>query len=151
MKKIILSAAVIMLVVTGFSTTPPDVNPDVNIKVLDAFNKTFGNIKNLEWFENESSYEAHFNSDGVIRVIVWYDKDGDLLRMHRYYNEDKLPPFLLTGIRKKMPTEKIYGVTEITGREGVEYYITIESEKHWIKIKADARGQFEVYEKFKKA
>ena len=150
MKKIILSAAVVMLVVTGFSTTPPDVNPDVNIKVLDAFNKTFSNTEDLVWYENSNSYEARFNSDGV-RAIVWYDKNGELLRMHRYYTEYKLPPFVLSSLRKKMPDEKIYGVTEITSKTGVEFYITLQDEKNWIQVKADANGGFEVFEKFKKA
>jgi len=147
MKKIILSAVVMMIVVTGFSTTPPN---DVNIKVLEAFNKTFNNTEDLVWYENSNSYEARFNSDGV-RAIVWYEKNGELLRMHRYYTEYKLPPFVLSRLRKKMPTEQIYGVTEITSKTSVEFYITLQDEKNWIQVKADANGDFEVIEKFKKA
>ena len=147
MKKIILSAVVMMIVVTSFSSTPPD---DVNIKVLEAFNKTFTNTEDLKWYENSSSYEARFNSDGI-KAIVWYDKNGELLRMHRYYTEYKLPPFLLSTLRKKMPDQKIYGVTEITSKTGVEFYITMQDEKNWIQVKADASGDFEVIEKFKKA
>lgn len=135
-----------MLVATGFTAT----SPEINIKVLDAFNKTFNNAQNLKWFENENSFEARFNSDGV-RAIVWYNKKGELIKMHRYYFEYKLPPFLLGNIRKKMPDQKIYGVTEITNSAGVEYYITMEDRKHWIQLKADNTGDFEVYEKFKKA
>ena len=71
--------------------------------------------------------------------------------MHRYYTEYKLPPFVLSSLRKKMPDEKIYGVTEITSKTGVEFYITLQDEKNWIQVKADANGGFEVLEKFKKA
>ncbi|MEP6514453.1 MAG: hypothetical protein ABJA79_11320, partial [Parafilimonas sp.] len=131
---------------TGFANT----TPDITVKVLDAFNKTFNNTENLKWYENDGSYEARFELDGV-KSIVWYNKDGELIRMHRYYNEFRLPPFLLSTIRKKMPNEKIFGVTEVTGKNGVEYYITLETEKHWIQLKADATGEFEVYDKFKKA
>jgi hypothetical protein len=49
-----------------------------------------------------------------------------------------------------MPDQKIYGVTEITSKTGVEYYITMEDEKNWIQVKAESNGEFEVYEKFKK-
>ncbi len=146
MKKIILFTTVMMLVATGFTAT----SPEINIKVLDAFNKTFNNAQNLKWYENENSFEARFNSDGV-RAIVWYNKKGELIKMHRYYFEYKLPPFLLGNIRKKMPDQKIYGVTEITNSAGVEYYITMEDKKHWVQLKADNTGDFEVYERFKKA
>ena len=57
MKKIILFTTVMMLVTTGFTAT----SPEINIKVLDAFNKTFNNAQNLKWFENENSFEARFN------------------------------------------------------------------------------------------
>ena len=50
-----------------------------------------------------------------------------------------------------MPDQKIYGVTEITNSGGVEYYITMEDKKHWVQLKADNTGDFEVYERFKKA
>ena len=146
MKKIILSAAVIMLVVTGFSTTPPD----VNAKVLEAFNKTFSNTEELKWYENDNTFEARFNSDGI-KAIVWYTKSGELLKMHRYYTEYKLPPFLLLSLRKKMPDQKIYGITEITGTTGVQYYITMEDEKYWVQLKADISGEFDIVKKFKKA
>ncbi len=153
MKKIILSLAVLMLVATGFSTTPlphPAVPEEINVKVLDAFNKTFVNTENLKWYENENNFEARFSLDGV-RSIVWYNKKGELLKMHRYYFEYKLPPFLLGNIRKKMPDQKIYGVTEITNSAGVAYYITIEDKKNWVQLKADNTGEFEIIEKFKKA
>jgi len=146
MKKIILSAAALMLVVTGFTTT----TPDISVKVLEAFSKTFSNTEDLKWYENENSYEARFNTDGI-KAIVWYDKDGELLQMTRYYTENKLPPFLLLSLKKKMPDEKVFGVTEVTNKVGVEYFITMESKKHWIIIKADATGEFEVHDKFKKA
>lgn len=120
-----------MLVAPGFSTTPLPHQAglaEINVKVLDAFNKTFVNTENLKWYENENNFEARFNLDGV-RSVVWYNKKGELLKMHRYYFEYKLPPFLLGNIRKKMPDQKIYGVTEITNSAGVVYYITIEDKK----------------------
>ena len=147
MKKIILSAAALMLVVTGFTTT----TPDISVKVLEAFSKTFSNTEDLKWYENENSYEARFNTDDGIKAIVWYDKDGELLKMTRYYSENKLPPFLLLTLKKKMPEAKVFGVTEVTNKAGVEYFITMESEKRWINIKADATGDFEVIDKFRKA
>lgn len=145
MKKILISAAVLLLMNAGFAMNPPDVNE----KILDAFKKTFNQPQNLRWFENENTFEARFNIDGI-RTVAWYNKNGDLLLTHRYYEDNKLPPFVLTSIREQLPAYSILGVTEISNKEGVNYYITLESDKKWMKIKADVYGDYVVYEKFKK-
>jgi hypothetical protein len=146
MKKIIVIAGLVMLSSAGFSANPPEVNE----KVLDAFKKTFTDPQEPRWFENANSYEVHFKTEDI-KTVVWYNKDGDIQRVYRYYDESKLPAFVLGKIRKKLSDKTIVGVTEITNDAGVNYYITLEDEKSWMKIKADSRGQFEVYEKFKKA
>jgi hypothetical protein len=145
MKKVIVIAGLVMLSSAGFSGNPPEVNE----KVLNAFKKTFTDPQEPRWYENANSYEVHFKT-GEIKTVVWYNKEGDIQRVYRYYGESNLPPFVLGKITKKLPGNTIVGVTEITNDAGVNYYITLEDEKNWMKIKADAQGVFEVYEKFKK-
>jgi hypothetical protein len=146
MKKILLSAAVLLLVSTGFANNPPEVNE----KVLEAFKKTFNPQQEVTWYENESSFEARFSSDGI-KTIVWYNKKGSLILTHRSYSGCKLPPMILSKLSSELPDQKVLGVTEITNKTGMLYYITLEGEKTWMKIKADVQGDYEVYEKFKKA
>lgn len=146
MKRIILSAAVLLLVNAGFASDPPEINE----KILESFKKTFTEMDGVKWYENETTYEARFDLDGI-RTIVWYDKKGDLILTHRNYKENKLPPFVLTKVREEFPAYSILGVTEVSNKYGINYYITLEGQKNWMKIKADPQGEYEVYEKFKKA
>jgi hypothetical protein len=146
MKSILLSAAVLLLVSISFANNPPEVNE----KVLEAFKKTFNTQEEVTWYENESSFEARFSSDGI-KTIVWYNKKGSLILTHRNYDGCKLPPMILSKLSSELPDQKVLGVTEITNKTGMLYYITLEGEKTWMKIKADVQGDFEVYEKFKKA
>ena len=146
MKKILLSAAVLLLVSSSFANNPPEVNE----KVLEAFKKTFNPTQEVTWYENENSFEARFTSDGI-KTIVWYNKKGKLILTHRNYDASKLPPMILTKLSNELPDQTILGITEITNSSGMLYYITLEGEKTWMKIKADVQGDYEVYEKFKKA
>jgi len=145
MKKILLSAVMLALVSAGFANNPPVVNE----KVLESFKKTFNTQQEVTWYENESSFEARFSSDGI-RTIVWYNKKGELLLTHRNYDASKLPPMILSKLSDELPEQRIQGVTEITNKTGMLYYITLEGEKSWMKIKADVHGDYEVYEKFRK-
>ena len=146
MKRIFLSAAVLLLISPGFANNPPEVNQ----KILESFKRTFTETDNVKWYENETTFEARFNEDGV-KTIVWYSKKGELVLTHRNYKENKLPPFLSTKIREDLPDYSIVGVTEISNKDGINYYITLESDKKWMKVRADVQGEYEVYEKFKKS
>ena len=145
MKRMILSAAVLLLVSTGFANNPPDVNE----KILNAFKKTFSEPQDLKWYENETTYEARFSANDV-KTIAWYTKEGELLLTHRYYEENKLPPFVSTKIREEFPKYTIKGVAEVSNKSGINYYITLDGDKKWMKIKANTQGDYEIYERFKK-
>jgi len=145
MKKTFFSLILLLMASIGFSFT----SPIVNEKVLEAFKKTFHNPQEIQWYENDEGYEVRFMSD-EINSKVWYDREGNILKTHRYYNEFKLPPFISGKLKKKYPEKTIFGVTEITNEAGVSYYIKIEDEKNWLTIKAYAQGYLEVIEKYRK-
>lgn len=145
MKKFLLSAMMLALVSAGFANNPPAVNE----RVLEAFKKTFNPQQEVTWYENEKTFEARFSADGI-RTIAWYNKKGELMLTHRIYDAAKLPPIILSKLSDELPDQRIQGVTEITNKSGMLYYITLEGEKSWMKIKADVNADYEVYEKFKK-
>ena len=146
MKKTFFSLILVLIASIGFSSP----SPIVNEKVLEAFKKTFYNPQAIQWFENAEGYEVNFRCDET-NSKVWYDKEGNILRTYRYYNEFKLPPFISGRVKKRYPDKDIFGVTEITNAEGVTYYIKLEDEKNWTTIKADSQGSLEVYEKYRKS
>ena len=147
MKKI-LFAAVLVLGSALRSLAAED--PGVNEKVLEAFNKTFQNVQEVSWIENESSYEVRFKQDEISSRIT-YDKVGNIVSSLRYYHEDKLPLMILTKLKQKYSDKKVFGVVEESSEEGTFYHITLEDAKNWVNLKADSYGNLSVEKKFRKA
>ncbi len=144
MKKILLSAAIV------FSFSFSAMADDPGQKVLDAFNKTFPDVKDVAWTESEQSYEVKFKQNEILSKVT-YDKNGNILKTLRYYYEQNLPLLVLSKVKNKFNDKKIYGVTEESSDEGTFYHIILEDEKHWINITADSYGGIKVDKKFNKA
>ena len=143
MKKILLAAIVFAFSFRAMADDP-------NQKVLEAFNKTFPNVKDIAWTENEHSYEVKFKQNEILSKIT-YDKDGNIMKTLRYYYEQNLPLLVLSKVKSKFSDKKIYGVTEESSDEGTYYHIILEDEKHWINITADSYGGIKLDKKFNKA
>jgi hypothetical protein len=144
MKKILLAATIVLTF--GFRAMADDPNQ----KVLDAFHKTFPQVKDVAWTENEHSYEVKFKQNEILSKVT-YDMDGNILKTLRYYYEQNLPLLVLSKVKSKFSNKKIYGVTEESSDEGTFYHIILEDEKHWINITADSYGAIKVDRKFNKA
>jgi hypothetical protein len=143
MKKILLAAIVFASSFTAMADDPSE-------KVLDAFNKTFPNVKEVAWTESEHSYEVKFKQNEILSRIT-YDKEGNILKTLRYYYEQELPLLVLSKVKRKFSDQKIFGVTEEASDEGTFYHIVLEDEKHWINITADSYGSIKVDKKYNKA
>jgi hypothetical protein len=146
MKKLIFVLTMLLGSAAAFAIT----GPDVNEKVLKAFQQTFKDPKDVLWHEYENYYEVDFKQD-EIKTQVRYDSEGNITGTTRYYFEKQLPPHILSSIKKKYPQRSIYGVTEIYSETDLQYFITMEDEKNWYTIKSNPLGNLEQTEKFKKA
>ena len=147
MKKLIFALTMLLGSTMIFAKSTP---PEVNEKVLKAFQETFKNPKDVNWHEYENYYEVDFKQD-EIKTQVRYDGDGNITGTTRYYFEKQLPPHILSKLKMKYPQRSIYGVTEIYTESDLQYYITMEDEKNWYTVKSSPLGNLEQTEKFKKA
>jgi hypothetical protein len=146
MKKIIFALAMLLGSTMIFAKTLPEINE----KVLKAFQETFTNPQEVNWHEYENYYEVDFKQD-EIKTQVRYDADGNITGTTRYYFEKQLPPHILANLKKKYPQRSVYGVTEIYSENDLQYFITMEDEKSWYTVKSNPLGNLEQTEKFKKA
>ncbi|MGZ3847004.1 MAG: hypothetical protein ACXVLT_13450 [Flavisolibacter sp.] len=144
MKQILLAA----VIAVSFSFTAKADDP--NQKVLNAFNKTFQNVKEVAWTENEHTFEVKFKQNEILSKVT-YDTDGNIVRTLRYYYEDNLPLLVVSKVKSKFNDKKIFGVTEQSSEEGTFYHIILEDDTHWINITADSYGSIKVDSKYKKA
>jgi len=90
MKKLIFGLTMLLGSATIFATTTPDVNE----KVLKAFQETFKNPQDVNWHEYATYYEVEFKQD-EIKTQVRYDADGNITGTTRYYFEKQLPPHII--------------------------------------------------------
>lgn len=124
--------------------------PEVNEKVLKAFNETFMKATDVVWNEMQNLYEARFKQSEIVTRAI-YDTEGNLLRTTRYYSQENLPINILTKLQKRYAGKSVYGVTELSSEDEVSYHITLQDEKNWYIIKADNYGNLELTKKFQKA
>jgi len=96
MKKVILSAALLVSIVAIASVSPSEVNE----KVLKAFNETFSQAKDVVWHEYDTYFQANFRQD-EIQVRAQYDESGALLKTIRYYGEKQLLPNIVAKLKKR--------------------------------------------------
>ncbi|MDB5197567.1 MAG: hypothetical protein JWP88_1938 [Flaviaesturariibacter sp.] len=145
MKRILLVIAIVSVSLSSFAAAP-----DVDTKVLDAFNKTFPDVQDVSWSATALSYEVKFKLN-EISTHVTYDKQGNALQTLRYYGETQLPMLVLTKVKSRFADKKIFGVTELTTGDETIYHIVLEDEKGWVNIQSNACGNIEVKNRFKKA
>lgn len=144
MKRILL-AALVSVSLLSFTDAP-----DVDGKVLDAFNKTFPDVQDVSWSTTTQSYEVKFKLNEISTRIT-YDKKGNAVQTLRYYSGSQLPILVLTKVAAKYADKKIFGVTEVTTQDATSYHIILEDQKNWVHITSDALGNTDVQERFKKA
>ena len=146
MKKIILSVALLVSIAATAAVAPAEVSQ----KVLKAFGETFAKAQDVVWQEYDNYYQANFKQD-EIQVRAQYDAEGVLIKTIRYYGEKQLLPNVLSKLKKKYGTKEIFGVTETTSSDEVNFIITIRDEKNYIIVKSDVYGNLEQTDKFVRA
>jgi hypothetical protein len=122
----------------------------ISDKLLQAFKQAFPDAQQVKWAEMEDKYMVNFKQ-GEILTKIEYDKEGNFLNSIRYYSEKNLPVNLLVRLQKKYTDKKVFGVTEVTSDNVVEYFIKLEDANNWITVKSNGDGNMQVVEKYKKA
>jgi hypothetical protein len=144
MKKVILFACILFITGSSFANAPK-----VSEKVLKAFNATFRDAKNVVWTDAENIYTVRFSQQGI-NIFVKYDEEGNFISSRRYYSADQLPVDIQCTLKKKFSDKTIFGVTEYTVGDEVNYFVKLEDAKYWITVKIDNARNMEITEKYQK-
>jgi hypothetical protein len=144
MKKILLFASVLMITGSSFASTPK-----VSEKALKAFKSTFTDAENVVWTDAADLYIVKFTQQGI-NTFVKYDEDGNFISSRRYYNSEKLPVDIQCKLKKRYADKTVFGVTEYTIGDEVNYYVKLEDAKSWTTVKIDNTRNMEITEKYQK-
>ncbi|MGE9313554.1 hypothetical protein ACLOAU_18025 [Niabella sp. CJ426] len=146
MKNLILSAAVILTLT--FNAAAATAKP-VNDKAQKTFNLLFKDASNVKWSDAGTGYEAFFDSDGI-KTRVTIDAKGNLLQTIRYYGENNLPANVLYNVKNDYKDKAVFGVTEVTNKNGVNYRIVLKDDKYYTHINANNSGDTELVARHKR-
>lgn len=127
------------------------INPDKSIspKVLDVFNQSFNNAKNIKLFTGENVYHATFEQNDI-RTRIDYDKEGHFLSSVRYYSQNNLPFNIFLKIKEKYKGKAIKIVTEVIEEDSIKYSINVEDEENVYVVESSSDAYLHLVKKFRK-
>ena len=144
MKKVLLFACVLMIAGNSFANTPK-----VSEKALKAFKITFTDAENVVWTDAANLYTVKFTQQGI-NTFVKYDEEGNFISSRRYYFGEQLPIDIQCKLKKKFSDKTVFGVTEYTIGDEINYYVKLEDAKNWTTVKIDNIRNMEITEKYEK-
>ena len=143
MKTITLMLAIL------FATCLQANTPPVDKHILLCFKRAFPQVEQVNWAMEGNYWVAGFKVDGKLSIL-YYNEDGEVVLSRRYYGADDLPLFIRARLYKRYTGKTVYGVTEITKGNMVNYSIVMQDEKRWYVIEASSDGVMQQVKKFNK-
>ncbi len=131
MKKII-SYAACLFIVTAVAAAPGS-------KLIESFNQTFPNAKNVKWSDDKAGYFVSFNQNENFEKVL-YNKQGEFVCSWKYSNGKELPTLIAMALNKNYSDSKVFGVTELTTPDKVVYDIKLNNGSKWYCVTALADG-----------
>jgi hypothetical protein len=149
MKKLVVLFAAFVVSFQTFAYDP------INEKLIRSFKSSFPNAAQVNWQEIQNAFIVSF-VDQNIRARAYYDKEGALTQVIRYYHEQTLPFNILHTIKQQFGGKKIFGIVEVTAPSAdktlqTEYFVKLEDARHWITVKVYSDGNTTVTQRLRKA
>ncbi|HLX66342.1 MAG TPA: hypothetical protein VKR41_05075 [Puia sp.] len=145
-KRTLLVACCLLTISAGVFAGPEF---SVGDKLLQVFQQTFPDAKQVKWVEEPAGYEVSFRQNETLTKVV-YDKDAHFVSSLRYYSEKNLPVSILCQLQKKYSGKTVWGVTEQSTESSTEYYVKLVDDRNWYTVRSDAEGNMQTIERYKK-
>lgn len=121
----------------------------ISDKLLQVFQQTFPDAKQVKWLEEPNGYEVTFRQNDVLTKVM-YDKDAHFVNSLRYYTEKYLPVTIIYQLQKKYAGKTIWGVTEMSTETSTECFVKLVDDHNWYTVRSDSDGNMQTVEKYKK-
>jgi len=125
---------------SAFASTTTETN---SVKVMDHFNASYKDVKNVAWTFNGTYERASFTL-GQQKLEVYYNTDGDLIGTTKNFNFDKLPQAAIETITTKytFPKYELRDCVEFVNAYDEKcYYVSFTKKKQTIVVKIDQKGE----------
>lgn len=139
MKKILIGAMIML------STSL--IAQDVPSAVSKAFKAKFPTVKEVDWMEGETGYDADFYV-GNENKVVSFDESGNWLQTQTTLEEEKYPATITKAIKAKYTGAEVEGVQLIETKTESFYNVNAANEKASYTLKLDKAGKILSVEEF---
>jgi hypothetical protein len=117
--------------------------------VLLSFQKSFSTASDVTWTKVKDLYKAEFTLDNE-PLTVWYNPDGNMVALTRLITANQLPIAAQVALKKDYSNYTVVNLFEVDTDEGNNYYAVVDNVKSTLKLKADAGGDWMIYDKRRK-
>jgi predicted lipoprotein with Yx(FWY)xxD motif len=148
MKKriVILMSAFILTITSSYASKNEGIVPE---SVVSAFSHNFYQARDAKWEKRDNYYKVTFNQAGGT-LFAFYSEDNDFMGVANYMYTDRLPPSLISDLKKNYGDYWITDLFKYSTNEGIGYFITVENGDQKIMLRSDGRQKWQSYKKIKK-
>ncbi|GAB4093106.1 hypothetical protein [Flaviaesturariibacter terrae] len=122
---------------------------EVTPAVLESFQNTFGNAREVTWNSSREFYTAKFTLDGQY-INAYYNSGGELIALTRNITVSQLPVLLQAALKKESKDSWITELFEYATDEGTFYYATLENADMKITLRSGDKSEWATYTKVAK-
>jgi hypothetical protein len=116
--------------------------------ILQSFQKTFSNAKEVVWSTGKDLYKAEFVYSSQY-ITAYYDADGTMLALTKNILSTQLPLLLENSLKENYCDYWIADIVEFSTEEGTSYYATLENADGKVVLKS-SQNNWTVNKKIKK-
>jgi len=141
-------SALLAFLLIGISAAMASERPDIDPKILSAFQKEFSFAKNAKWEVKGSLTQVYFllNDQGV---SAWYNSDAELVTTARNILYNQLPISVIRALEKKYAGADFVGITEISRNNETYYQIRADERNKKFLLKVSPAGNISVLKKIR--
>ena len=137
MKKILVTLFAFLTI--GFAATIANEEPDVDPKILSAFQKEFSFAQNAKWQIKGKFAQVNFSVNDQA-FIAWYNSDAELISTARNILYMQLPLSVIKTLEKDFADASCYGFVEITRDDETLYQIQAERKNKKLLLQVSPGG-----------
>ena len=141
-------SALLAFLIIGISAVMANERPDVDPKILSAFQKEFSFAKNAKWEIKGNLTQVNFliNDQGV---MAWYNSDAELVTTARNILYNQLPISVIRTLEKEFAGADLSGITEVNRNNETYYQIRADEKSKKFLLKASPSGNISVLKKIR--
>ncbi len=139
MKKVFVMLFAVVIAASAWAKPSP--SPVENEKAVAAFQKQFGEAKDVNWTEKQGYYLVSFklNND---RMLAWYTAEGEVEAVQRSVQTSQLTFLAAETVEKLIQDKALITLAEISKQGELFYLAKIDDEKCVSIYKIYASGDY---------